>query len=99
ADVGEAAGLPSPYPYLWSLPLKVRDPHEQLLDQVLAGPDAPTWFVTWAHVSSIGVDATGTQRLLDASYHPVAVLDGHTVYLHNGVGRADPAITIPRSTP
>ncbi len=93
SDVSETSGLASPYPYLWSLPLKVRDPHEHLLDQTLAGTDAPTWLVVWSGVRSSGVDATATQRLVDDHYRPVSVLNGHTVYLHDGVARAAPAPT------
>ncbi len=43
AQVNLAAGLPSPYAYLWSLPIKTRDPHLADLYAVLAGPAAPTW--------------------------------------------------------
>ncbi|MEP7092399.1 MAG: hypothetical protein ABI776_20025, partial [Nocardioidaceae bacterium] len=64
SDVSWATGLSSPYPYLWSLPLKTLDPQLHQLDTVLTGPDAPTWFVTWAHVSSWGVDSTATGQLL-----------------------------------
>ena len=93
ADVSESSGLSSPYPYLWSLPLKVRDPHEQLLEQVVSGPEAPTWIVTWAGVGSINVDASRLAPLLHRDYHRVAVLDRHTVYLHDGVDRPVPSLT------
>ena len=41
ADVTQASGLQSPYPYLWSLPALTLDPHLTTLDSVLTGPDAP----------------------------------------------------------
>ncbi|MBM7517257.1 hypothetical protein [Nocardioides nitrophenolicus] len=44
-DIVAAAGLDSPYPYLWSLPVRVRDPHLRELQAVLTGPDAPQWVV------------------------------------------------------
>jgi hypothetical protein len=92
ADVTQSSGLVSPYPYLWSLPIKTLDPDLRLLNSVLSGPSAPTWFVTWRHVSNWGVDSTTTSRLLARDYHPVAVLEGRTVYLHNGIHRRTPVL-------
>ncbi len=101
ADVDQAAGLPSPYPYLWSLPTKARDPQLHTLADVLSGPTAPTWFVTWTHLSSWGVDSSIASPVLAARYHAVAHLEGHTVYLRNGVHRSAPALrgTVPRTPP
>jgi hypothetical protein len=101
SDVDQAAGLSSPYPYLWSLPTKTRDPQLEDLSEVLSGPTAPTWFVTWSGLSSWGVDSSDASRVLAARYHPVARLHGHTVYLHNGVRRPTPAIRgpVPRTPP
>jgi hypothetical protein len=101
SDVDQAAGLSSPYPYLWSLPTKARDPQLHTLSDVLSGPTAPTWFVTWSQLSSWGVDSADASRVLAARYHPVARLHGHTVYLHNGVHRAVPTIRgpVPRTPP
>lgn len=47
ADLQDTSGLGSPYPYLWSLPMRTRDPGYAELRQLLAGPDAPTWLVEW----------------------------------------------------
>ncbi|WP_459968230.1 hypothetical protein [Nocardioides pyridinolyticus] len=47
ADLQDASGLRSPYPYLWSLPMRTRDPGYAELRALLAGPDAPTWLVEW----------------------------------------------------
>lgn len=101
SDVDWATGLESPYPYLWSLPTKARDPQLQTLADVLSGPTAPTWFVTWAQLSSWGVDSSSASRVLAARYHPVARLHGRTVYLRNGVHRTAPAIrgVVPRTPP
>jgi hypothetical protein len=92
ADVTQASGLPSPYPYLWSLPVKTLDPGLRRLDAVLRGPAAPTWFVVWSDVTSWGVDSARTSQLLAARYHPVATLLGRTVYLRDGVRRAAPKV-------
>jgi hypothetical protein len=101
SDVDLAAGLSSPYPYLWSLPTKTRDPQLRELADVLSGPGAPTWFVTWSRISSWGVDSSTASRLLANRYHPVADLHGHTVYLHDGVDRHAPALRgpVPRTPP
>ena len=63
------AGLVSPYPELWSLPVRVRDPELRELTRVLRGPDRPTWFVTHGPgLASWGIDATRAQPVLDARY-------------------------------
>lgn len=92
AEVTQASGLQSPYPYLWSLPAKTLDPTQHVMADVLSGPSAPTWFVVWHHVSSWGLRTERTAELLAQDYHPVARLDGHTVYLHDGVDRRPPAL-------
>ncbi|WP_027860578.1 hypothetical protein [Marmoricola sp. URHB0036] len=95
SDLDFATGLSSPYPYLWSLPTKLRDPQLQTLTDVLSGPQAPTWFVTWARVGSWGVDSSSVSRVLAARYHPVAHLHGRTVYLRNGLRRVAPVFLGP----
>lgn len=92
ADVTHSSGLPSPYPYLWSLPARTLDPAQHALDSVLRGPSAPTWFVAWTPVSSWQNETSTTSRLIARHYHPVARLDEHTVYLRNGVSRAAPIV-------
>jgi hypothetical protein len=67
-----AAGLPSPYPQLWSLPVRVRDPRLSTLTGVLAGPDAPTWLVVDGDgLATWGVDADRAQAVVDARYREV----------------------------
>ncbi|HJR90119.1 MAG TPA: hypothetical protein VJ782_08205 [Aeromicrobium sp.] len=44
-NVLAGTGLRNPYPYIWSLPMRVHDPHLREVRQVLAGPEAPRWFV------------------------------------------------------
>ena len=44
-DIVAGSGLTSPYENLWSLPVRVRDPHLAELRDVLAGPDHPHWVV------------------------------------------------------
>ena len=81
ANVLLPAGLSSPYPYLWSLPTRVRDPHLNLLISIVEGPKAPTWIVEWNSFDSWGMDTD--KRLAQAvfeNYHMVAVVAGHDVY-------------------
>lgn len=100
ADVTLTSGLASPYPQLWSLPAKTLDPRQDVLDGVLRGPAAPTWFVTWNHVASWGFSSASTAQLIAQRYHVVARLGGRTVYLHNGLSRPVPQLTSPeRSKP
>ena len=69
ASVLEAAGLTSPYPYLWSLPVRVRDPRLLVLDRVLRGDSAPTWVVRHgATLSSWGIDAGRADQVLGRRY-------------------------------
>jgi hypothetical protein len=97
ADVTRASGLSSPYPYLWSLPARTLDPRLTQLSTLLAGPQAPTWFVTWRGVSTWRFHGGGVvaARVLLAHYLPVAQVDGHTIYLHRGVDRAVPVLSPP----
>lgn len=99
ADVVESAGLPSPYPYLWSLPLKTRDPQLRLLDAVITGPRAPTWFVTWHSTGTWGVDSAGLAASLTSDYRVVGRICGHAVYLRDGVVRPTPRAPVSCPTP
>lgn len=92
AEVTGSSGLASPYPYLWSLPAKTLDPDLSVLTDTLAGPRAPTWFVTWGHLSSWGVDDTRAAAVLAARYRPVADLLGRTVYLRDDTVRPTPTL-------
>jgi hypothetical protein len=47
ADLQLESGLPSPYPYLWSLPMRALDPDLTRFREMVDGPDAPTWLVEW----------------------------------------------------
>ena len=65
----EASGLPSPYPQLWSLPVRASDPELVHFTRVLAGPERPTWVVVDGEsVATWGVDATSAQQVLDRGY-------------------------------
>jgi hypothetical protein len=90
ADVAQSSGLSSPYPYLWSLPLKTRDPKLTQLDAVVTGPTAPTWFVTWGSTRTWGVDSAGLRSALRSRYTLAAKVCGRSIYLLDGVVRPAP---------
>jgi hypothetical protein len=80
AEVQQATGLPSPYPYMWGLPVRTLDPHHERMVHLLAGPRAPTWVVVWQsptprHLGPHGVvfhphRHGGLQRLRYRVLHP-----------------------------
>ncbi|WP_154402738.1 hypothetical protein [Nocardioides speluncae] len=77
----ESAGLESPYPNLWSLPVRVRDPQLHDFRAVLAGPERPTWLVisgvglwTW------GVDPAAAQPLIKLHYEYVDDVGGYRIF-------------------
>jgi hypothetical protein len=88
-NVTYAAGLPSPYPYLWALPARTLDPGSARLKKLLAGPSAPTWVVAVRRLhrppSPGSLGATIVQH-----YRPVARICGKTVYLNRDVERRPP---------
>jgi Glycosyltransferase family 87 len=88
AEVQQASGMRSPYPHLWSLPMRTLDPHLTRLRAVLTGPRAPTWVVDLGHLDAWNIDAHDRTRLaLATHYREVAAVCGHTVFLHDGVRR------------
>ena len=82
------ARMTSPYPYLWSLPVRTLDPDLTLMTQVLAGADRPTWFVDWSGVESWGIDPATLLPVLQSDYRQVAEVCGRTIWLLRGVPRA-----------
>jgi hypothetical protein len=86
-DILHASGMPSPYPYLWSLPSRTLDPDLVLLRGVLAGPDAPTWIVVRSSYATRRLDAQGVWSVIVARYQPVERVCGRTIYLLRGTER------------
>ena len=75
------ADLRSPYPQLWSLPVRVRDPDLARFTALLRGPDAPTWVVVaGASIDTWGVDATGADHVLARRYRLVTTRDVWHIY-------------------
>ncbi len=94
ANVIEASGLSSPYPYSWSLPVRTLDPRLSLLVRTLNRPlGAPTWVVRWDSPHTWGLDPRDhVTHALERHYREVAVVCGHPVWLHRGVDRALPVV-------
>jgi hypothetical protein len=91
ADLQLESGLPSPYPYLWSLPMRTLDPDLAQLRTLVDGARAPTWLVEWwpfdtwtAQGTALGQDVT--QRYVE---HGTGC-DGRTIWLRKGVDRPVP---------
>lgn len=63
-DILRVSQLESPYRYLWSLIVRVRDPELRELSAVLRSPERPTWVVVPARgAASWGVDPRGAARV------------------------------------
>jgi hypothetical protein len=81
-NILQGAGLPSPYPQLWSLPARVRDPEARILAGLLAGPEAPTWLVVSGRsVTTWGIDGHAANRVLRSRYEPAASAGNFRIYV------------------
>jgi hypothetical protein len=84
----ETADMASPYPYVWSVPMRTFDPDQSRLRATLAGPDAPEWLVRINALNSWDIDASGRLReLVERRYREVAQVCGHEVFLRRDVTR------------
>jgi hypothetical protein len=91
ANVLHAAGMSSPYPYLWSLLTRTLDPELDLLLTTLRGPDAPTWLVEWYPRNSWQLDADGAlTAAIEDRYIQVGSPCGIDVYLLKSESRELP---------
>lgn len=76
-----SVGLRSPYPDLWSLPVRVRDPRLERFAALLAGPDRPEWLiVVGGSLATWGVDSTAADPFVDRFYDLQAVTGGYRIY-------------------
>ena len=92
ADLQLTSGMASPYPYLWSLPMRTLDPGLERLRGLLASPQRPTWFVEWVHLGAWTPAAGARLRVvLDEHYVEVGGACGdHRVYLRRDAERPAP---------
>jgi hypothetical protein len=75
----ETAGLASPYPELWSLPVRVRDPELVQLTEVLQGKTPPTWVVAVNGLSTWGESAR-PHEVVNQRYRLFAEVCGVAIY-------------------
>ena len=98
-----ASGLSSPYPQLWSLPVKVRDPHLSQFAKVLRSPQRPTWIVSFhRRLGTWGANTSAAETALRQHYTRVARVSGfHIFESDTAVGRsaAPPSSLQPSSRP
>ena len=81
ANILRETGLRSPYPDLWSLPVRVHDPDLTALDALLSSADRPTWIVVaGTSLATWGVEATGADRLLAQNYTLATTTGEWTIY-------------------
>lgn len=81
ANVLREAGLDSPYPYLWSLPARVRDPDLTELTDLVTSARRPDWVVVaYGALGAWGMDRDGLRASLGAGYEQVATVERFTVY-------------------
>ena len=80
-NVVAAAGMTSPYPYLWSLPVRTLDPDLTAMSAVMDGDARPTWFVDWSGIDSWAIDPAALRPVLERRYRQVADVCGRTVWL------------------
>ena len=80
-NILQATGLRSPYPDLWSLPVRVHDPDLRDLTTLLEGEDRPTWVVVaGTSLGSWGIDGSTADRVLADHYDLQATTDDWTIY-------------------
>jgi hypothetical protein len=86
----ENAHLTSPYPELWSLPVRVRDPGLSEFTRILESGDRPSWVVvSGTSLATWGVDATAAQPVLEREYQWVDTEGDYRIYrrrMPTGVG-------------
>jgi hypothetical protein len=81
------SGLPSPFPYHWSLMMMSVPRVQQQLRALLSSPRRPTWIVMADTTHTFGLDQTGqTQRVLKRNYRRAARICGIRILLARGSG-------------
>jgi dolichyl-phosphate-mannose-protein mannosyltransferase len=80
-NILRTTGLRSPYPDLWSLPVRVHDPDLVALTALLRSADRPTWLVVAGEsLGSWGIDATVADEVLADHYAHATTAGDWTIY-------------------
>jgi hypothetical protein len=84
ANTGYYSGLPSPYPYAWSLMVRAKPGAIAQLQSLLGSARRPTWLVKAQPARRWGLDPNGrTRRLIASHYRLAATVQGQRVYERN----------------
>ena len=87
ANVLYYGALPTPFPYDWSLMLRVRRGARTAIYRLLASARRPTWVVQWQSDEAWRLDRGDiVDALLRRNYRVVATVAGHQI-LHRVIGR------------
>jgi hypothetical protein len=82
ANVLHSVGLPSPFPYDWSLMMRTIPGAQQRLRTLLRSPARPTWIVQWQKTTAFSLDKDHvTQRLVARDYRVAATVCNRRVWL------------------
>jgi hypothetical protein len=85
ANVAYYTGLPSPYPYGWSLMVRAVPGARARLAALLSSPRRPTWIVGWQPPNTWHLDPHGAlARAIAHHYRLVAHVRGHAIYRRRG---------------
>lgn len=77
-------GLPSPYPYLWSLMVRTIPGARAQLHRLLGSTARPTWLMQWHDDDRWQLDpGDRMDRLLARGYRLAAIVCGHPIYVRN----------------
>ena len=83
--------MPSPYPHLWSVPMRTFDPEQTRLRATVAGPRAPSWIVQVTGLNAWDIDdGSRLRELIHDRYRIVAEICGHRVWLRQDLTRELP---------
>ena len=81
ANVIREADLEAPYPYLWSLPARIRDADLDTLEGLLNSPERPRWVLVAQHsLDDWELDFAAAQAELDTDYDQVTTAGKFTIY-------------------
>jgi 4-amino-4-deoxy-L-arabinose transferase-like glycosyltransferase len=81
ANVGYYVGLPSPYPYAWSLIVRAHPGAMTRLLHLLRSPQRPTWIVGWEGPNGWQLDPHRViADALHRNYRLVTRVQGHPIY-------------------
>lgn len=82
ANIAYYDGLPTPYPYAWSLMIRAVPGARAQLRRTLNSDARPTWIIGWQSDDRWNLDEDGAMdRILARRYRRVTTVCGHPIYL------------------